>query len=57
MSLNDASRIVIDISGELLQIVGPLTDDFRGIIYNCNVFIIQTQAGVSTMVLFVLMAL
>jgi len=46
MSLNDASRIVIYNSREMLQIVGPLTDDFRGIIFNCNMFIVQAAGRV-----------
>ncbi len=31
---NDASRIVIDISGVMLQVVVPLTDNSRGVIYD-----------------------
>jgi hypothetical protein len=31
---NDASRIVIDISGAMLQIVVSLTDNSRGVIYD-----------------------
>jgi hypothetical protein len=34
-----ASRIVIDDSRVLLQIVASLTDDSRGVIYYCNMFI------------------
>ncbi len=41
MSVNDASRIVIDNSRVTLQIMESLTDDSRGIIYSCNRFIIQ----------------
>ncbi len=41
MSVNDASRIVIDYSRVTLQIVALLTDDSRGIIYYCNMFIAQ----------------
>jgi hypothetical protein len=41
MSINDASRIVIDYSRMALQIVSSITDDSRGIIYNHNVFIVQ----------------
>ncbi len=41
MSVNDASGIVIDVSRVMLQIVGSLTDDSRGVIYDCNMFIIQ----------------
>jgi hypothetical protein len=39
MSVNDASRIVIDDSRAMLQIVASLTDDSGGVIYDCNVFI------------------
>jgi hypothetical protein len=41
MSVNDTSRIVIDDSRVSLQIVASLTDDSRGIIYDCNTFIVQ----------------
>jgi hypothetical protein len=41
MSVNDASRIVIDDCRVMLQILASLTDDYRGIIYNCNMFIVQ----------------
>jgi hypothetical protein len=41
MSENDASRIKIDDSRVMLQIVPSLSDNSRGIIYNCNVFIGQ----------------
>ena len=41
MSGNDISRIVIDDSRVLLQIVASLTDDSRGVIYNRNMFIVQ----------------
>ncbi len=41
MSVNDASRIVIDNSRVTLQIVSSLTDDSGGIIYCCNMFIVQ----------------
>ncbi len=40
MSVNDASRIVIDYPRLTLQIVASLTDDCRGIIYNCIMFIV-----------------
>jgi len=42
MSVNDACRIVTDNSRVMLQIVLSLTEDYRGIIYDCNVFIVQT---------------
>ncbi len=41
MSLNDASRIIIDNSRVMLPIVASLTDDSRGIIYDRNMFIVQ----------------
>ncbi len=39
MSLNDTSTIVIDNSTVSLQIVASLSDNSRGIFYDCNVFI------------------
>ncbi len=45
MSENDASRIVIDNYKLMLQIVALLTDDCRGIIYNCKMFIVQVTYG------------
>ncbi len=36
MSVNDSSRIVIDNSRVMLQIVAPLADDSKGIIYDCK---------------------
>ncbi len=41
MSENDASRIVIDYSSVAILIVASLTDDFRGVIYNCYMFIVH----------------
>jgi hypothetical protein len=41
MNVNDASRIVIDDSRMMLQIVASLTDNSRGIIYNGNMLIVQ----------------
>ncbi len=41
MSVEDASRIVIDVSRVMLQIVASITDDSRGIIYDCILFIVQ----------------
>ncbi len=38
MSENDASRIVIDDSRVTLQIVASLSDNSRGIIYDCIMF-------------------
>ncbi len=43
MSVNDASMIIIDNSRVTLQIVASLIDDSRGIIYNCNMFIIEAD--------------
>jgi hypothetical protein len=40
MSVNDTSRMIIDNSRVVVQIVA-LTDDSRGVIYYCNVFIVQ----------------
>ncbi len=40
MSVNDASRIIIDNSKVMFKIVASLTDDCRGIIYDHNMFII-----------------
>jgi hypothetical protein len=53
MSVNDASRIVIDNSRVTLQIVASLTDNSRGIIYDRNLFIVQAgnSKGVSITVL------
>jgi hypothetical protein len=36
---NDAFKITIDDSRVMLQIVAPLADDFRGIIYDHNMFL------------------
>ena len=41
MSVNNASRIVIDESRVTLQIVASLTDNSRGIIYKSNMFLVQ----------------
>ncbi len=41
MSLNETSRITIDGSGVMRLIVASLTDDSRGTIYDCNMFIVQ----------------
>ncbi len=40
MSVNDASRIIIDNTRVTLQIVASLTDDYRGVIYDRNMFIV-----------------
>jgi hypothetical protein len=39
MSVSDASRIIIEDSRVILQIMASLTSNSRGIIYNCNMFI------------------
>jgi hypothetical protein len=41
MSVNDASRIMTDNSSGMLQIVVSLNDGSRGVIYNCNMFIVK----------------
>jgi hypothetical protein len=41
MSANDASRIIIDNSRVMIHIVASLTDDYRGNIYDPNMFIVQ----------------
>ncbi len=51
MSVNDTSRIIIDDSRVMLQIVASLTYDSRGIIYNHNLFIVQSS-GVNVIKLF-----
>ncbi len=43
MSVNDASIILKDDSRVTLYIVASLTDDFRGVIYDRNMFIIQAK--------------
>jgi hypothetical protein len=48
MSENDASRIIIDDSRVTLQIVASLTGDSQGIIYNCNMLIVQATAATGT---------
>ncbi len=40
MCTNDAFRIAIDDSRLTLQVVASITDDTRGIIYDCNMFIV-----------------
>ncbi len=41
MSVNDASRIIIGNSRVMIEIVASLSDDSRGVIYDCNLFIVQ----------------
>jgi hypothetical protein len=43
MSVNHNSRIVIDGSRVMLQIVASLTENSRGFIYDCDVFIIEAS--------------
>ncbi len=43
MSVNDASRIIIDKSRVTLQSVASLTDNSKDVIYNCNMFIVQAS--------------
>ncbi len=38
----NASTILIDDFRVMLHIVASLTDDSRGIIYDCNMFIVQS---------------
>jgi hypothetical protein len=45
VSVADASRIIIDNSRVTLQIVVSLIDDSRFIIYDCNVFIVETTGA------------
>ena len=52
MSINDVSRIIIDDFTGTLLIVAPLTDDFIGVIYARNMFIVQTS-GVQSYTIFV----
>jgi len=48
MHENDAPRIVIDDSIVMFRIVVPLTDNYRGIIYNCDMFIEQATGDKSS---------
>jgi hypothetical protein len=41
MRVNDLSRIIMDNSRVMLQIVVSLTDNYRGVIYNHIMFIVQ----------------
>ncbi len=41
MSLNDASRIVIDDSRVMLQMVPSVTDNSRVVMYDHNIFIVH----------------
>jgi len=44
MSVNDACRIIIDDSRVMLQIVASLTNNTRGVIYDCNMFTAQATS-------------
>jgi hypothetical protein len=46
MSVNDAPKIVIDNSRVMLQTLAPLTDNYRGISYDCNMFIVKATGVV-----------
>jgi len=48
MSVNDASRIVIDTSMVMLQIVASLTEYSRGIICDSNMSVVQATDAVLT---------
>ncbi len=39
------ARVVNYAPGVVLQIVASLTDDFRSVNYNCNLFIVQATSG------------
>ncbi len=43
MSVNDATRIIIDNSTVMLHILPSLTDDSRGLNYNRNLFMVQAR--------------
>jgi hypothetical protein len=45
MSVNDVCRITIDNSRVMLLIVVSLIDDSRGIICDCNMFIVQASGS------------
>ncbi len=44
MSVKDASKIVIDDSRVMLQIVMSLTNGSMGVIYDCNMFLVQATS-------------
>jgi hypothetical protein len=46
MSVNDTSKIVIDDSRMMLQIVTSLGENSRGVIYNCKMFIVLAPGHV-----------
>ncbi len=45
MSVNDASRIIIDDSRVILHVVASHTGNCRGIIYNHNMFIVKATGS------------
>jgi hypothetical protein len=45
MSVNNGSRVLIDTSRVMLQIVALLIDDSKGISYDHNMFIVQAADG------------
>ncbi len=52
MSANDAYWIIIDDFRVTLQIEASLTEDCRGVVYDCNVFIVQATACLITVVIY-----
>jgi hypothetical protein len=45
MNVNDASSIIIDNLGVMLKVVASLTDDSRGVNYNCNMFMARAPVA------------
>jgi hypothetical protein len=45
MSVNDATRIVIDDSRAMLPIVASFNDDSRCVIDDCNMYIVQATGS------------
>ncbi len=43
MRVYDPSRIILDDSRVMLQILASVTDNSRGVIYNRNVFMVQVN--------------
>jgi hypothetical protein len=48
MNANDTFKITIDDSRAMLQIVASLTNNFRVVIYDCNMFIAQATSLITT---------
>jgi hypothetical protein len=46
LSVNDASWIIIYDTRVAVQTVASLTDDCRGIIYDCNMLIVTSYRGI-----------